>query len=251
METKTLRAEVKTLDTEHPWGEFLVCLSAPTVDRDGELIEGRAFEPLPEHITFDVDHGLKTSAVVGSGRPYYDGDRLMVRGTFSSIPRAQEVRTLVNEGHIRTTSVAFHRAEKEAKDGVTYITKAALLNGSFVPVPANPDALVVMSKAADTEVEADVAADADPEPPPLKAVGDIETKRGRVLSAENEQKVRDAIDLLGQLLEGLTTEERQENEEETSEGESGGKAFSSPDVSDEEVALRVALAEELRRFFAA
>src|SRR5687768_18109927 len=33
----------------------------------------------------------------------------------SSIPRAQEVRTLVKEGHIRTTSVAFMNAVREEK----------------------------------------------------------------------------------------------------------------------------------------
>lgn len=146
MKTKSISATVKAVDSEDPNGAFEVILSAPTLDRDGEIVDSGAFEPLPEHITFDVDHGLSTATTVGSGKPFYDGDLLKVRGTFSSIPRAQEVRTLVNEGHIRSTSVAYHRPKTTTKDGVPHITKAELLNGAFVPVPANREALVVSSK---------------------------------------------------------------------------------------------------------
>jgi hypothetical protein len=124
-----------------------VVLSAPTLDRDGEVVDGGCFDPLPDHITFDIDHGLSTATTVGSGKPFYDGDLLKVRGTFSSIPRAQEVRTLVKEGHIRTTSVAYHRPKHETKDGIPHVVKAELLNGAFVPVPANREAVVVSSKA--------------------------------------------------------------------------------------------------------
>lgn len=147
MKTKTMRATVKAVDSEDPNGEFEVILSAPTLDRDGEVVDAGCFDPLPEHITFDVDHGLSTATTVGSGRPFYDGDLLKVRGTFSSIPRAQEVRTLVKEGHIRSTSVAYHRPKTATKDGVPHVVKAELLNGAFVPVPANREAVVVSSKA--------------------------------------------------------------------------------------------------------
>jgi hypothetical protein len=118
-------AEVKAVrDDAAPHGSFEVVLSAPTLDRDGEVIDAKAFDPLPDHITFDVDQGMSTSTTVASGRPYYEADVLKVSGTFSSIPRAEEVRTLVQEGHIRTTSVAFMSAQHERKDGTDHITKA-------------------------------------------------------------------------------------------------------------------------------
>jgi hypothetical protein len=141
--------EVKAVEDAggDPNGEFDVILSAPTLDRDGEVIDAKIFEPLPEHITFDIDHGMSTATTVGSGKPFYDGDVLRVKGTYSSIPRAQEVRTLVREGHIRTTSVAFMGAVREEKDGVPHIVKAELLNGAFVPIPSNRDALVLSAKA--------------------------------------------------------------------------------------------------------
>lgn len=141
--------EVKAVeDTQgDPNGEFDVILSAPTTDRDGEVIDARCFDPLPDHITFDIDHGMSTATTVGSGTPRYEDDgTLRVRGTYSSIPRAQEVRTLVREGHIRTTSVAFMSAEREQKDGVTHVTKAELLNGAFVPIPSNRESVVLSAK---------------------------------------------------------------------------------------------------------
>jgi hypothetical protein len=141
-----LVGHVKDLDSTAPTGEFEVILSAPTLDRDNEIIDGHAFDPLPDHITFDVDHGMTTSTTVGSGQPYYDGDTLKVKGAFSSIPRAQEVRALVAEGHIRTTSVAYMGARTELKDGVRHIVKAELLNGAFVAVPSNRQAVVLGAK---------------------------------------------------------------------------------------------------------
>lgn len=141
-------ATVKAVDDDDsPNGSFEVILSAPTLDRDNEVIDAKAFEPLPDHITFDIDHGLSTATTVGSGQPYYEDDMLKVRGTFASTGLAQEVRTLVREGHIRTTSVAFMGAKKSKKDGVTHITSAELLNGSFVPVPSNREAAVLVAKS--------------------------------------------------------------------------------------------------------
>lgn len=139
-------AVVKAVDSDDPNGSFEVVLSAPTLDRDGEVIESGAFEPLPDHITFDIDHGLSTATTVGSGVPRYEGGVLKVAGSFSSIPRAQEVRTLVEEGHIRTTSVAFMNPRREVKDGVPHVVSAELLNGAFVPVPSNREAVVLAAK---------------------------------------------------------------------------------------------------------
>lgn len=128
-------------------GTFEVILSAPTLDRDGETLTAEGWKtPLPEHITFDSDHGMSVATTVGSGVPSIDEKgQLVVAGTYSSLPRAQEVRTLVNEGHIRTTSVAF-MSDKSVKDGKT-IVKRELLNGAFVAIPSNREALVLSSKS--------------------------------------------------------------------------------------------------------
>jgi phage head maturation protease len=139
-------------DDESPNGAFDVILSAQSLDRDGETLKSTEWRDLPEHITFDIDHGMNVASTVGSGKPFInDNGDLQVRGTYSSIPRAQEVRALVNEGHIRTTSVAFltHRDKK------SNAVERELLNGAFVAIPANPDAVVLSSKALEIEVPAE------------------------------------------------------------------------------------------------
>ena len=139
-------ATITNTDDAFP-GSFEVILSAQTKDRDGDVLLKDGWKlPLPEHITFDSDHGMTVEKTVGSGTPRIDEEtgNLIVSGTYSSLPRAQEVRTLVNEGHIRTTSVAF-MTEKTQKDGVT-VSQRELLNGAFVAIPSNREALVLSSK---------------------------------------------------------------------------------------------------------
>lgn len=182
-----LLGNVKSADGDNEddqFGSFDVVLSAPTLDRDGEVIDSRAFEPLPEHITFDVDHGMSTSTTVGSGTPFYDDEgNLRVRGTFSSIPRAQEVRTLVREGHIRTTSVAFMSSERADLDGVPHITRAELLNGAFVAIPSNRQAVVLDAKAFE---EKSGSRNSSKDLERLQTIHDLAVDNGAVCAAQDE-----------------------------------------------------------------
>lgn len=140
--------QVKDLGSAEEFpGTFEVILSTPEVDRDGESIAAKAFEPLPDHMSFDIDHGMSVATTVASGTPRYDGDLLKVSGSWSSIPEAQKVRTLVREGHVRSTSVAFMGAEYETREGVPTIVKAEILNGAFTPIPSNRGASVISAKA--------------------------------------------------------------------------------------------------------
>lgn len=182
--------EVKAVEDADgdPNGEFDVILSAPTLDRDGEVIDAKVFEPLPDHITFDIDHGMSTATTVGSGTPEYLPDgRLRVKGTYSSIPRAQEVRTLVREGHIRTTSVAFMGAVREEKDGVQHIVKAELLNGAFVPIPSNRESVVLSAKSYDDALKAG-ARNSTKDSERLQTAHDLLVQNGaKCASAETEE----------------------------------------------------------------
>lgn len=138
-------ATITNTDDEFP-GSFEVVLSTPAKDRDGDELAASDWKmPLPDHITFDTDHGMTVEKTVGSGVPTLENGEIIVRGTYSSLPRAQEARTLVKEGHIRTVSVAF-MSEKVVKDGKSR-SQRELLNGAFVAVPANREARVLSSKA--------------------------------------------------------------------------------------------------------
>jgi HK97 family phage prohead protease len=143
--TKNVEAMVSPVqDSTHPSGEFDVILSTEALDRDGERLYLDEWKtPLPDHITIDSDHDMSVVSTVGSGKPFInDQNQLQVRGTFASTPHAQNVRTLVNEGHIKTVSVAF-RVDRGRKDSKP---QRELLNAGFVAVPANPEAVVLSSK---------------------------------------------------------------------------------------------------------
>lgn len=139
-------ATITNVDDAFP-GTFEVVLSAPTKDRDGDtLLPGEWKTPLPVKIPFDTDHGMSVGTTVGSGVPRIDPEtgNLIVKGTYSKLPRAQEVRTLVDEGHVTHTSVAF-MSEKTQKDGAS-VTVRELLNGAFVNTPSNREAVILSSK---------------------------------------------------------------------------------------------------------
>lgn len=147
--TKSVEVTVSPVESENPNGEFDVILSTEALDRDGEkLYLDEWKQPLPERITFDSDHGMSVEKTVGSGVPTLEDGVLRVRGTFASTPHAQNVRTLVNEGHITKTSVTY-RAMRDKKSNSVI---RELLNGAFVAVPANEEAVVLSSKAAKPDV---------------------------------------------------------------------------------------------------
>jgi hypothetical protein len=153
-------------DTDFP-GTFQVVLSTSQLDRDAEtLLPDEWKQPLPEHITFDTDHGMSVATTIGSGHPYLSTEPFMgpdgkevpvgsiiVDGTYSSLQRAQDTRTLVTEKHIRTTSVAFMSSRSKDAKGVSVVTRE-LLNGAFVAIPSNTGALVLSSKAAEVKLGA-------------------------------------------------------------------------------------------------
>lgn len=150
METKATFAiaEVKSAETDNPNGEFEIVMSTDSVDRDGETIAKGAFEPLPKSVPVHAFHDFHDP--IGRAVPSYDEQgRLVGRGFFASTPRAQEIRQLVADGVIGHTSVGFMAAErKSTDDGPVQIKGAELLEVSFVSVPSNRDAAVLMVKSA-------------------------------------------------------------------------------------------------------
>lgn len=138
-------AEVKQADSESEAGEFEAILSAPTLDRDQEIIDSGAFEPLPASIPVHAYHDFRDP--IGRGVPFYDGDVLKLRGFYASTPRAQEIRTLVAEGVIANMSVGFMSAQRtEDDEGKTHIVRGEILEGSMVSIPSNREAAILMAK---------------------------------------------------------------------------------------------------------
>lgn len=145
IETRAYTAEIKAAND----GTFEAIMSAPTLDRDGEVIDSLAFAPLPSKITVDIDHAMSVRSVVGSGEPFYDEAGLLkIRGRFASTPLGQEVRTLVKEGHVDRMSVTFRAAQRDVgEDGLQHVRKGELLNVAFVVIPSNREAAVLAAKS--------------------------------------------------------------------------------------------------------
>jgi HK97 family phage prohead protease len=175
-------AEVKATDSENANGEFEVILSAETVDRDGEIIDAKAFEPLPESIPFHAFHDFNDP--IGRAVPFYDGDMLKARGFYASTARAQEIRALVAEGVIGHTSVGFMAAVREEGDDVPHVTQAELLEGSFVSIPSNREATVLMAKGfGDKSGARNSSKDAER----LQSIHDLAVENGAECSGKSAQ----------------------------------------------------------------
>jgi HK97 family phage prohead protease len=146
-ETKDFLAKMK--DAGDDSGRFEVIISTADQDRQGEIVSQEGW---------DLNH-YKNNPVVLWGHNYTglpigvtdsievkDG-KLVAKGRFapeSANPFAQQVRRLYDAKILRTTSVGFIAKEMEGNT----ITKAELLEFSFVPVPANPMALSLMKDAS-------------------------------------------------------------------------------------------------------
>lgn len=150
--TKTFAAEVKTDGDGLGPDQFRAIISAPTLDRDGEIVDALAFAPLPKRISVDIDHSMKVLDVVGSGPPsYLDDGSLSILGDWADTDKAADVRKLVKGGHVNAMSITFRAAQREVdqNDGLLHIRKGELLNVAFVVIPSNREAAVLGSKAAD------------------------------------------------------------------------------------------------------
>ncbi|AXH65687.1 capsid maturation protease [Mycobacterium phage Inca] len=150
--TKALATIDQSAEKDYgPNGGFTAVLSTPSMDRDGDSLKRHEWkEPLPDRVPLDVDHGMSVATTVGSFHPYFEGDKLMMDAYFSSLKQAQDVRTLVDEGHIGTVSVAFMNDRGAMKDGTPH---RELLNAGIVAIPSNRDAIILQSKALDLRAQ--------------------------------------------------------------------------------------------------
>lgn len=137
-------SEIKSVDETN--GTFEVVASIQNVDRDGDviLIDG-----------IDITNYLKNPVIlfghdywslpIGCALEVIKGDgKMIVKGKFASgeaNPFAQQVRKLYDEKILFAVSIGFIGKQWEGN----LCTACELLEVSFVPVPANADALSVRS----------------------------------------------------------------------------------------------------------
>lgn len=181
MDKRIALFEVKAIDGNDPDGEFEAVLSVPVIDRDGEVIDAAAFEPLPAQIPIHKFHDF--SSPVATASPFYDGDILKARGRFDPDPESQAIRAKVGRS-IRYMSVGFMAASRADRDGTPHITKAELLEASFVTVPSNREAAILAVKALEQ-----LAAPTEAAPTTSPAATDPEEKAAAPAAADPPAEV--------------------------------------------------------------
>ncbi len=133
-------------------------ISTATEDRDGDILEPTGL----------VSGHYLMNPVVMWAHDYYAppiGRTLALRATtdgrleadveFAPTDFAQDVRRLVDEGFLRGASIGFEPLAWEPREnGGHRYTRWSLLEWSLVPVPTNPDALLVAAKSRGLRVDA-------------------------------------------------------------------------------------------------
>lgn len=145
LRSKETKEAIKQIKQAEDSGTFEVVISTKDVDRQGESINPEGWDltfykmnpvVLWAHDYLSLPIGITEEIEVKDGK-------LIAKGKFApehANPFAQQVRRLYDLGIVRATSVGFIAKETEGNE----ISKAELLEFSFVPVPANPFALSLM-----------------------------------------------------------------------------------------------------------
>jgi HK97 family phage prohead protease len=174
MKRKHMFMQVRAVeDTDDGAFELDAVASSGAIDRDGEIIDQRAWE---KHLPRFEDNPVILAAhmhrlsdgrspVIGSAVSIgIDEGKLQMRVRFAGTQLGKEYAQLYRERHMRAFSVGFivHAEEPRQIEGkrINTITEAELLEVSAVAVPANPEALSRSRAAAfgDDQAEAILAA---------------------------------------------------------------------------------------------
>jgi len=158
---KLLSTEQRTIDEETRTVTF--CISDETEDRHRTIIKIDGWDLTdynknPVVLWGHKSHTDNPDMVIGTGRVYREGNKLMADATFETEdvnPLAEKVLKKIIAGTIRMTSVGFDPTEYrwgysdlgEDPDKF-YYAKQSLLEFSIVPIGSNPNALI--QKSIDT-----------------------------------------------------------------------------------------------------
>lgn len=130
-------------------GDFEVIATTEGVDRDGEviLIKGWDFTNFMKNPVLLFGHDYWSWPIGAVTELIPDGDKVIARGVFARTEEGQKARQLYEDGILKTVSVGFIPKERNGN----VITKAELLELSFVPVPSNPDAVDTRKEIGELE----------------------------------------------------------------------------------------------------
>lgn len=136
-------------DEDKEW-MFDVVATTEDTDRDGEIIKIKWWDTSnwEKNPVILANHQYKIESIIGKGLKFYTSNWVKrLKGVFSKTnPLGVLAKELYREGMLNTVSVGFLVKERDANDR-SVITKAELLETSFVAVPCNPNALSVETRS--------------------------------------------------------------------------------------------------------
>ncbi len=177
-------------------GSFKVVASDETTDRVGEVIKvtGRELENYRKNpiILFWHKYSDMDDIIWKATNVYIEWSQLIVEWTFASTYSAQTVRKLYDEWVLKTVSVGFIAKERDANDR-NIITRAELLELSFVPVPCNPNALTLWKEVLEDLISKGFIIKNEEEPKDEEEAGNPneEAEQQETCEEENENKETD------------------------------------------------------------
>jgi HK97 family phage prohead protease len=204
--------------------EFIA--STSSVDRQGDSIDqnGWELENFQKNPVILFAHNYSELPIAKAVEVIKGESTLTIRIKFASEeanPKAQQVKNLVDEGILNTTSVGFIQKERNGN----IITKAELLEVSIVPVPANAEALRLAYKGLDAEIVKeieDVLVEEEKVADPVEPTEETVEKTGRVISQKNRKMLETVAESLRSTLSEI---EKLLEEVPTTEGDGEGKDY--------------------------
>ncbi len=207
LERKTIGFDVKEVDAEE--GTFMGYAATFTKHPDsyGDIIEPGAFKKTLKEMKKRIKILWHHDPWEPIGIPvelFEDDKGLFVKGKLSlGVQRAREVLELMKDGVVTEMSIGYMTIKDAWENDVRHLKEIKLFDVSPVTFAANPDATITGAKAE--EVEGDSEGHSDDNSP--EPTGADDQKAGRVLSASNLSKLKDAITALQALLEAASEEE--------------------------------------------
>lgn len=184
----------KGLVTKSPEGKYKVLASTSVIDRQGDSIDqsGWELENFKANPVMPWAHDYSALPVAKATSVEVTAKGLELEFEFAPAegnPMAQQVKVLYDEGYLNAVSVGFIPKQRNGN----VITQAELLEVSFVPVPANQEALRLAMKS----IEGKATLDGDEKGLAvafmLKAIKEIKEIKGEVadeLDAEEQMELK-------------------------------------------------------------
>ena len=195
-----LTLDIKEITTEKN-GTFRVIMTTDKKDRDGEIIkiDGWNFENFMKNpvVLYGHNYWWLENIIGRVDKIYRTGNQWIAEGKFASQeanPKAQMVRRLYDEKIIQSVSVGFIIKGRDPTDD-SIITSAELIELSFVPIPANPDAVDIIKALGGKDLASMVRKDTDQDAPTDDDKAD-EDKGDEKDTTDTEKTMKEVIETL-------------------------------------------------------